>query len=106
MNNIKSIPQNLQVPKIEDGFIFNFPNSPVFMFEDGQFWIRIDTVWTWLGTLERAYLRGCELHLLVNDPAAGTYAKLNDFLSICPQDMQVTLNEQKTKMLAMMKAEG
>jgi hypothetical protein len=72
------------------------------MYEGSRFWIRLDTIWPWLGTFERVYLTSCELQLLLNDRDAGTYAPLDDLLSISPADVRIALIAQRNKLTAMM----
>jgi len=103
--NISPLALNVQVPQ-DEVLIFNVASIPTLMFDDGRFWIFLKSIWRWLGPIERAFLLACELRILLNDRDAGTYIPLDDFLSVCPRDIQTVLNAQRNRFIAMMEGEA
>jgi len=97
--NTKILPQNFQT---EDAFIFDIKNFPAFMYLESRFWINLNPIWQWLGNVERAFSLKSEVRIFMNDRDRGTYIPLDYFISLCPSDVQTQLNEQKSKLIAMM----
>ncbi len=99
----KILPQNFQT---EDAFIFDIKGFPTLMYSENRFWMNLTNIWQWLGPIERGFLMACEVRLLMNDRNAGTYIPLDDFLSVCPRDIQTVLNTQRNRFIAMIEGEA
>jgi len=95
-----------QIPEVEEILIFDIASIPTFMYSESRFWIALTAIWRWLGPIERAFLLACELRILLNDRDAGTCIPLDDFLSVCPRDIQTVLNAQRNRFIAMMEGEA
>lgn len=85
----------------DEALIFNIAGFPTFMYLESEFWINLTSVWKHLGNIERISLLSSEVRIFLNDPDAGTYVRIDDFLSISPKDVQAALIEQKNKFMAM-----
>lgn len=99
MNNTTDI-KNIQ----DEALIFNIAGFPTFLYLESEFWINLTSVWKHMGNIERIFLLSSEVRIFLNDPDAGTYARLDEFISISPRDVQAMLIEQKNKFIAMMKS--
>jgi hypothetical protein len=85
--------------------VFKISGLPVFMWLEGKFWIRLESIAQWLGALETTYLLAGDCRLFLNDPDAGTYVLVDDLYKVSPSDVRATLNVQRRKMMAMIRQE-
>jgi hypothetical protein len=104
MQTISYFPKNIQDPIL----IYNFAGFSTFMLKDGNLWIRLTDIWSFLSDTQRKFLlsSGVGLCDVPDNSFNGEYVKYDSFISCASSRAKPMLRQIKQRVLGVMAQDG
>src|SRR5688500_1691115 len=90
---------NSQNPKTQDDILVYDFGISMLMWKDGQIWIRLDDVMSFMTDEQLDYVLARGVGLMANKSIGGTYCLYDDWLNAAPANAKPALSEVKMRML-------